>query len=121
MHLLFEPCLPFKHGIIVICLIRALFRSQKTNANDIAKNDLQRLTVFLIHGKQKCREHDEDHCHRRYAGSGYVFEQKEKRYSHEESAAKANELSFCEIEKHLGLDFGQVLGNIDIRHDSHLR
>ena len=98
--------LPFKYGIKIVGLIGALFRSQNADTNDVSDNDLQRLTVLFIHGKQECREHDNNHCHCRDACAGNAFEQKENRQTDQQTAAETNELSFCEIEKHLGFYFG---------------
>ena len=98
--------LPFKHGIKIVGLIGALFRSQNADTNDVSDNDLQRLTVLFIHSKQECREHDNNHCHCRDACAGHAFEQKENRQTDQQTAAETNELSFREIEKHLGFYFG---------------
>ena len=98
--------LPFKHGIKIVGLIGALFRSQNADANDVSDNDLQRLTVLFVHGKQHCRYHYHHHHHGGRAGADTAFEQKEKRYANQRAAAEADELSFREIEQHFGFYFG---------------
>ena len=96
-YLLIQSCLPCKHGIVVVRLIRTLLRSEEANANDVAENNLQWLTILLVHGQQECWQHDNDHCHGGNTCSGESFDQKEQRYANQRAATETYELPFCEI------------------------
>lgn len=61
-YLLFKISLPFKDGIKILRLIRSLFRADKFSLYDVSEYLFKRHTVFLIHSKEKAREHDKYHC-----------------------------------------------------------
>ena len=84
--------LPFKHGIKIVGLIGALFRSQNADTNDVSDNDLQRLTVLFIHGKHEEWQHGDDHDERSCADGQAAFQNKKQRYADERPAAETNQL-----------------------------
>lgn len=89
--------MPRKHGVKIVGLIRALLRPEKQHPGDVADDFFQRKAVFLIHGRQEKRQHDEHHAEG--SGSGAEtrrpFEQKEKRYANKRAAAETDKLPFC--------------------------
>ena len=74
VYLLIQIFLPFQQVIEVVRHIRSMLRPQKADLQDIPDDLLKGLTVFLIHGQQEEREHDEDHADRRRAGTGAALE-----------------------------------------------
>ena len=62
--------------------------------------------MLFVHSQHKEGQHNQHHTHSRYTVSGRFSEQKEKRYADERAASEANELSFREVEQHLGFYFG---------------
>ncbi len=104
--------MPREHGVKVIGLVRALPRSEKQHPDDIADDLFQRQAVFFIDGHQEKRQHDENHADGSASGAEArrPFEQKEKRYADERTAAKTDELPFCQVEHDLRFHCGQVLG-----------
>ena len=93
--------MPFQYGIEVIGPVRSFMGPQKTDSDDIPKDNFQRLAVFLVKGQKECREHDDHHHHSCGTAANGTPEQKEKRYAKKRPAAKADTLSFSEIEKYL--------------------
>ena len=108
--------LPLQSGIKIVDFIGALLGPEESDVQDIADHLLQRLAVLFVDAQHEEREHDQDHAHRRRAAPQRPFEQKEKRDAEYSAAAKANELAFRQVERHLGFYFGQVLGDRDIGH-----
>ena len=98
--------MPLQNGIEIVGLIRTLLRPLEAHAVDVADDDLQRLTVLFIHGEQHGRDHHHHHHHGGGAGADAALEQEEKRYADERAASEADELSFREVEQHLGFYFG---------------
>ena len=74
------------------------------------------LTILLIHGKQKCRNHGEDHQQGGHGVSQRILGQKEKRNANQQTAAEADQLPLGQIEEHLGFDLGYVLRDGYIGH-----
>ena len=72
------------------------------------QNHLQRLSVLLIHGKEKQRHHDCHHAKRRKADISHSFQQKKRRYSDECRQGKADQLPLGQIEHDLALYFCEV-------------
>ena len=56
------------------------------------------------HCKQKKRQHHEYHDKCRRTCSDMRFEQKEKRYTDQRTAAEADKLPLCEVEQEFGFD-----------------
>ncbi len=117
-YLLIEICLPFQHGIEVIGLIRALFRTKEIHPQDVSDDLLQRESVFLIHSQQEEGQHDDHHADDRCADADMGLEQKEKRDADCGSASETDQLSFGQIEHDLCFYRGQVLGYRYIGHSS---
>lgn len=69
----------------------------------------------LIHGKQKEREHDDNHAERGGTVAGRASEQKEKRYSDECRRSETYKLPFGKSKQHFGFYFRQILWNGYIR------
>ena len=84
--------------------------------SDLPPYHFKGLPVLLIHPKQKTGEHDNDHHHCRSRRPDAAFEQKEKRHAHERRQPKTNKLPLCQIEKHLGFNFRQILWHVYIGH-----
>ena len=64
----------------------------------------KRLTILFVHAQQEERKHNGDHGQHRSASGQPLSEQKEKRQSNQDAAAKANELSFGQVKNHFGFD-----------------
>lgn len=114
-YLLFCFRLTQKRIIIIVRHIRTYLRPLKDCLYHVTQNDLQRLTVLLIHGKEKEWHHNHHHPHNCRIDFHYCFEQKEGRYSNESRQTKTDQLSFCQIEHHLAFYFCQVSRDTDIR------
>ena len=69
----------------------------------------------FIHGKQKEREHDDNHAERGGTVAGRASEQKEKRYSDECRRSETYKLPFGKPKQHFGFYFRQILWNGYIR------
>lgn len=98
--------LPFNHGIEIVGLVWPLLGAQDENIDDVPEHLFQRLTVSLVHGQQKGRNHDKHHHQRSRAHTDLISEHKEKRYADERAAGEADELPFGEIEKNFCFDLG---------------
>lgn len=73
LYLLFQFCLPHQGGIGVVGLIDAPLRTDEFALDQVPQDHFQRLSVFLIEGKQKEREHDKDHAQRRRGRTHTAF------------------------------------------------
>ncbi len=98
--------LPLQGGIEVVGFVGTLLGTQKADVQHVAQHLFQRLAVLFIDAQHKKGQHDQDHAHRRRAAPQRPFEQKEKRDAEYSTAAEANELAFCQVERHLGFYFG---------------
>ena len=114
VYLLVQICLPFQHGIEVVCLVGTHLWPEEADLNDIAYDPFQRLSVLLIHGEQEEWEHHHDHRHGRCAVADMRSEHEEKRDADERTASEADKLPFGQIEQHFGLDGIEVLGDADV-------
>ena len=72
--------------------------------------------MLFIDTQQEKGEHDQHHAHRRRAAPQRPFQQKEKRDTKDCAAAETDQLPFCQIERHFGFYFCQVLGDWHISH-----
>ena len=72
-YLLFQFCLPHQGGIGVVGLIDAPLRTDELALDQVPQDHFQRLSVFLIEGKQEEREHDKDHAQRRRGRTHTAF------------------------------------------------
>lgn len=84
--------LPRKHGVEVVSLIGPHLGAEKAHPEDMAQDDFQRLAVFLIHRQKEKGQHEKHHQKRRRTGSGWPFEEKEKRDASQRTASKADKL-----------------------------
>ena len=105
-YLLFKISLPFKDGIKILRLIRSLFRADKFSLYDVSEYLFKRHTVFLIHSKEKAREHDKYHCKCRNRRTRSSFEQEEKRQADRCRKPEKENLPLREIEREFAFDFG---------------
>ena len=110
--------LPLQGGIEVVGFVRALLGPEEADIEDVPHHLFQRLAVFLVDAQHEEREHDQDHAKRRRAAPQRPFGQKEKRDAEHSTAAETNELAFCQVKRHFGFYFGQVLRD---RHIGHYR
>ena len=101
--------MPFNDGIEIIGLIQALFRAQEYAPNHVPQDHLQILTIFLIHGQQKCRNHRENHQQCGHGVTQRLSGQEEQRNANQQAAAEADQLPLGQVEQHLGFDLGNVL------------
>ena len=106
VYLLVKLILPCKAVIEIVGHVRPLFRTQKEDICHVLRYLFQRLTVSLKHRQQEERQHQENHDECRRAGADGFFEQKEKRYTDQRTAAEADKLPLREIEQEFGFDFG---------------
>ena len=98
--------LPFQNGVEIVGLIGALFRPQKAHPDDVADDDLQRLAVLFVHGKQHGREHHKHHHHGGRAYADTASQQEKQRNGEKSADSEADELPLGEVEQHLGFYFG---------------
>jgi len=108
-YLLFQFCLPHQGGIGVVGLIDAPLRTDELALDQVPQDHFQRLSIFLIEGKQEEREHDKDHAQRRRGRTHAALAQKEKRHSHKRRRSETHKLPLRQAEQHLAFDFCQVL------------
>ena len=105
-YLLIQFLLPFYDGVEIVGLVWPLLGAQEQYIDDVPEHLFQRLTVSLVHGQQKSRNHDEYHHQCSRAHTDLVSEYKEKRYADERAAGEADELPLGEIEKNFCFDLG---------------
>ena len=65
----------------------------------------------FVHTEQNEGQHHKDHAEGGRAGINHIFEEKEKRNSHECRCSKTDKLSAGQTEQHFGFDLGKVLGD----------
>lgn len=106
VYLLVKLILPGEAVIEIVGHVRSLFRAQEQDVCHVPCHLFQRLTVSLEHRQQEERQHHEYHDECRCAGSDGFFEQKEKRYTNQRTAAEADQLPLREIEQEFGFYFG---------------
>ena len=87
----------------------APLRTDELALDQVPQDHFQRLSVFLIEGKQEEREHDKDHAQRRRGRTPAALAQKEKRHSHKRRRSETHKLPLRQAEQHLAFDFCQVL------------
>ena len=114
IYLLFRIVLPHQGSVEIVGLIGSDFRADEFTLDKVPGNDLQRLTVFLIHGEEEQREHDDNHSHGRKAQVASASEQEKGRDTNQRRRPEADELPFCQAKEYLCLYSGQVswYGNI---------
>ena len=89
VHLFFQSNVAVNRGVEVIGFINANPRTFEPGFDNVLEDDFQRLSVLLIHGKQEKRQHDHDHDHGREARTQGTLDEKEHRYAHQRTDAKA--------------------------------
>ena len=119
VHLFFQSNVAVNRGVEIIGFINANPRAFKPGFNNVLQDGFQRLSVLLIHGKQKERKHDHDHDHGREARTQSTLHKEEHRYAYQRTDAKANDLTLGQAEEKLGFNLGQVFGNRHICHIIH--
>ena len=98
-YLLFGFCLLHKAGIVIFRLVQTLFGADKHYGYHGFHDFFKRLTVTLVHCKQKEWQHDENHDKSRRTRSDRTLEHEKKRYTDECAAPEADNLPLCEVEK----------------------
>ena len=106
VNLLVKLILPCKAVIEIVGHIRPLFRAQEQDIYHVPRRHFKRLTVALKHRQQEERQHHEYHDEGCGACADGFFEQKEKRYTDQRTAAEADTLPLREIEQEFCFDFG---------------
>ncbi len=106
VYLLVKLILPCEAVIEIVGHVRPLFRAQEEDIRHVLCHLFQRLTVSLKHRQQEERQHHEYHDESRGACADGIFEQKEKRYTDQRTAAEADQLPLREIEQEFCFDFG---------------
>ena len=106
VYLLVKPILPCEAVIEIVGHVRSLFRAQEQDICHVLRHLFKRLTVALKHRQQEKRQHHEYHDECRRAGADGFFEQKEKRYTNQRTAAEADKLPLREIEEEFCFDVG---------------
>ena len=119
IHLSFQSNVAVNGGVEIIGFVNANPRTLEPGFDDVLENDFQRLSVLLVHSKQKERQHDHDHDHGRKARAQGTLDEKEHRYAYQRTDAKANDLTLGQAEEKLGFNLGQVFGNRHISHFIH--
>jgi hypothetical protein len=115
-YLLVQIGLPYNSGIEVVGPVGPFLRSDKAALNELIDDLFQWLTVSFVHGQQEKGQHGQNHEQRCRTGTHMGFGKKKQRDSQKSTAAKRDELTLGEVEHHLGLDLGQILGYRDIGH-----
>ena len=92
VNLLVKLILPCEAVIEIVGFIWSLFRAQEQDVRHVLCHLFKRLTVSLKHRQQEERQHHEYHDECRRAGADGFFEQKEKRYTDQRTAAEADKL-----------------------------
>ena len=80
------------------------------------KDYFQWLAVLFIHGKQKERQHDENHHKGCECRANRSLRQEKHRQTASSTDAETNDLTLGQAEKKLGFDFCQILGDRHICH-----
>ena len=78
------------------------------------QHHLQRLAVPLIHGKEKERQHHQDHDHGRHGGIAGLPQKEIQRQSDTDRRAETQDLTSGQIQEQLALYPGQIPGYIGI-------
>ena len=106
VYLLVKLILPCEAVIEIIGHIRPLFRAQEQDISHVLCHLFKRLIVALKHCQQEERQHHEYHDECRCACADGFFEQKEKRYTDQRTAAEADKLPLRKVEEEFGFDMG---------------
>ena len=80
------------------------------------EDNLQGLSMLLVHGEQEKRKHDRNHHHRCESDADRVFGQEKHRQAANRADAETNDLTLGQAEEKLGFDFRQILGYRYICH-----
>ena len=114
--LLFWFIQPLQGGVQVVCLVWPDLGAEELCPDDMAQHLFQRLAVLLVDTEQEKGQHQPNHqqcCH--IVPNAAPCEQI-GRDTHQRAAAEADKLPAGQVESHLGLYFGQVLGYGDVCH-----
>ena len=106
VYLLVKLILPCEAVIEIVGHVRPLFRAQEEDICHVLCHLFQRLTALLKHRQQEKRQHHEYHDEGCGACADGIFEQKEKRYTDQRTAAEADKLPLREIEQEFCFDLG---------------
>ena len=114
--LLFWFIQPLQGGVQVVCLVWPDLGAEELCPDDMAQHLFQRLAVLLVDTEQEKGQHQPNHqqcCHivpnaapREQIGGD----------AHQRTTAEADQLPTGQVECHLGLYFGQILGYGDKWH-----
>ena len=99
-YLLFRDRLPVQDGVVVVRLIGPDLRPDESGLYEMLRDDLQRLSVPLVHGQQKERHHDDDHAHGCQRDISELFKQKKRRHTDECGRPETDKLSFGQVEQY---------------------
>ena len=94
--------------------------TEEAGVDDVPHHFLKGQAVLFVHRHEERREHDPQHEEHGPGASDGPTGQQVDGDAHQPAAAKANELPLGEVKRQLGLDPGQVVGDIHIGQKSTL-
>ena len=93
---------------------------EEAGADDVPHHLLKRQAVLFVHRHEERREHDSQHEEHGPGAADRPTGQQIGGDPHQPAASEANELPLGEVERQLGFDPGQVIGDIHIGYGKSL-
>ena len=114
VHLFFQSYVAVNRAVKVIGFINPNPGPLEAGINDVLQDNLQRLSVLLVHGEQEKRKHKNDHQKGSKGCSHCSFSQEKHRQTANGTDAETNDLTLGQAKEKLGFDFRQILGNRNV-------
>ena len=111
---------PLQGGVHIFRPVGADLGGEELRPDEVAQHLLQRLAVLLIDTEQEEGQHQADHQQGRALVADAAPGEDVGRYADQTARAEANELALGQVERYLCFYSGEVFGNRDKRHLSHL-
>lgn len=111
---------PLQSGVHIFRPVGADLGGEELRPDEVAQHLLQRLSVLLVDTEQEKGQHEADHQKGRALVADAAPGEDIGGYADQTARAEANELALGQVERYLCFYSGEVFGNRDKRHLSHL-